>query len=323
MDFEPDQEEVPEFAIAIHGGAGVISRDIDPEIRDAYLESLENALEIGRAILDEGGTSLDAVEQVIRFMEDDPLFNAGRGAVMTNEGRHELDASIMDGSNLATGAVAGVTTVKNPISLARMVMENSRHVLFATQGAETFADQMGVERVDQEWFFTERRYQQLQRALERDAVERDHDGEESSSLKYIDDRKMGTVGVAALDRDGNLAAGTSTGGMTNKRFGRVGDSPIVGAGTYADNNSCAVSSTGTGEEFIRNVVAYQICAIMEYTGVGLQAAAEQVVFGKLQPNDGGIIAVSHTGEIAMVFNSPGMFRGAANSFGRFEVAIWD
>ncbi|MCC5932992.1 MAG: isoaspartyl peptidase/L-asparaginase [Candidatus Cyclonatronum sp.] len=314
-----------EYAIALHGGAGVISRDIDPEIKQQYVDSLAEALELGRSMLADGADALDVVEQVVRLLEDNPLYNAGRGAVMTNAETFELDASIMDGRNLAAGAVAGVTTVKNPITLARHVMENSRHVLFAGEGAERFADGAGVERVEQSWFYTERRHQQLIRARERDEVTLDHDDSAQSMNPYqaIDDNKYGTVGVAVLDRNGNLAAGTSTGGMTNKRFGRVGDSPIVGAGTYANNKSCAISSTGTGEEFIRHAVAFQICAIMEYTGASLNEAARIVIHDKLQPGDGGIIGVSHTGEIAMIFNSRGMFRGAADSNGRFEVAIWD
>ena len=298
-----------DYAIALHGGAGVISRDIDPEVRDGYLASLEEALTIGRDLLDAGGSSLDAVEQVIRFLEDDERYNAGRGAVFTSEGRHELDASIMDGRDLNAGAVAGVLTVRNPISLARKVMEESRHVMFAGEGAERFADMMDVERVDNSWFGTDRRRQQLERAREQAGLP--------------DVQPFGTVGVAALDRDGNLAAGTSTGGMTNKMPGRVGDSPVIAAGTYADNNSCAVSATGHGEKFIRNAVAYQICAIMEYQGATLQEAARIVIHEKLDEGDGGIVAVDHLGNIALEFSSPGMFRGAADSEGRFDVAIWD
>jgi len=309
--------ERPDFAIAIHGGAGVISPDMPAELRDQYLASLDNALHIGRDMLENGASGLDVVVAVITLLEDDPLFNAGRGAVMTNEATFELDASIMDGSNLAAGAVAGVRTVKNPIILARHVMEDSRHVLFAGEGAERFADMMGVERVEPSWFYTERRHEQLRRAQERDEVTLS----EQSNLP--DSYRMGTVGVAVLDSYGNLAAGTSTGGMTNKRFGRVGDSPIIGAGTYANNATCAVSATGTGEQFIRHAVAHQISAIMEYTGASLQEAAEKVIHGKLNPGDGGIIAVSHTGEIAMVFNSLGMYRAAADSKGRYEVKIWD
>ncbi|MCA1801032.1 MAG: isoaspartyl peptidase/L-asparaginase [Rhodothermaceae bacterium] len=313
-----------EYAIAIHGGAGVMSRDMPAETREAYIRSLTEALTIGRDLLAEGASSLDAIESVIRFMEDDPLFNAGHGAVLTNTGTAELDASVMDGRDLSAGAIAGVKTVKNPISLARHVMENSRHVLFAGEGAEHYADQAGVERVENSYFITDNRRRQLERAIERDEVSLDHSG--GSATGYFPESandRFGTVGVVALDRDGNLAAGTSTGGMTNKRFGRVGDSPIIGAGTYADNRTCAISSTGTGEEFIRNAVAYQISAIMEFTGASLHEAASIVVHEKLKEGDGGIIGVGSDGSIAMVFNTPGMYRGAANSEGLFDVKIWD
>jgi len=316
----PDQKE---FAIVLHGGAGVISRDIDPEVRDGYLASLEEALIIGRDLLDEDGSSLDAVEKVIRYLEDEERFNAGRGAVFTSEGRHELDASIMDGRDLNAGAIAGIRTVKNPITLARKVMEESRHVMFAGDGAERFADMMDVERVDNSYFNTDRRRQQLERAREQAAL---HDGAQTLPADRMAERDahpFGTVGVAALDRDGNLAAGTSTGGMTNKMPGRVGDSPVIAAGTYADNNSCAVSATGHGEKFIRNAVAYQICAIMEFQGATLEEAARIVIHEKLDEGDGGIVAVDYLGNISMEFSSPGMFRGAADSDGRFEVAIWE
>lgn len=308
--------EPMEYAIALHGGAGVISRDIDPEVRDGYLASLEEALTIGRDLLDAGGRSLDAVEHVIRYLEDDERFNAGHGAVFTSESRHELDASIMDGRDLNAGAVAGVRTVKNPITLARMVMEESRHVMFSAEGAEGFADMMEVERVDNSYFSTDRRREQLERAREQAVL---HDETQAHHVPH----PFGTVGVAALDRDGNLAAGTSTGGMTNKMPGRVGDSPVIAAGTYADNSTCAVSATGYGEKFIRNAVAYQICAIMEFQGATLAEAARIVIYEKLEEGDGGIIAVDHLGNIVMEFSSPGMFRGAADSAGRFEVAIWD
>ncbi|HSR67747.1 MAG TPA: isoaspartyl peptidase/L-asparaginase [Acidobacteriota bacterium] len=294
-----------DYAIAIHGGAGVIPRDIDPEIRQGYEDSLKQALELGRSMLEEGRASLDVVETVIRTLEDDPRFNAGKGAVYTWEGRHELDASIMDGRDLSCGAVTGVKTVRHPITLARKVMEETRHVFLSHDGAETFARQMDLERVENSFFDTERRRKQWQEM--RDRAE----------------QEMGTVGVAVLDKNGDLAAGTSTGGMTGKRWGRIGDSPVVGAGTYADNRSVAVSCTGTGEEFIRNVIAYQVSALMTFKGLSLQEAAEEVIHKTLKKGDGGLIAVSHRGEIAMVFNSDGMFRGAADSSGRFEVAIWD
>ena len=295
-----------DYAIAIHAGAGVISKSVDESTRGEYEESLRQALELGRKMLDQGASGLDVVEQVIHLLEDDPKFNASKGAVYTHDGKHELDASIMDGRTLACGAVSGVTTVKHPISLARRVMENSRHVFFTGSGAEKFADQTDLERVEPSYFDTPHRYKQWQEKLQK---------EEQPT-------ETGTVGVVVLDRQGNLAAGTSTGGMTDKRFGRVGDSPVIGAGTYANNRSVAVSCTGTGEEFIRNVVAHDIGALVEYKGISLQEAAQEVVHGKLKPGDGGIIAVSKKGEIALVFNSEGMFRGAADSSGRFEVAIW-
>ena len=310
---EPEPVATPvapkvEWALVVHGGAGVMSGWIEEEEnRDAYLEALAHAVEIGKSILESGGTSLDAVEEVVRYIEDETKFNAGKGAVFNHEGKHELDASIMDGSTLACGAVASVRTVKNPVSLARLVMENSKHVLFAADGAERFADEMGVERVDQKYFFNERRYEQWRKAVGADQV----------------DAEQGTGGAVALDVHGNLAAATSTGGLTNKSYGRVGDSPLVGAGTYADNSTCAVSCTGTGEEFIRNYIAARVSALMEYEGKTLQQAAEEVIHNVLKPGDGGLIAVGHDGEIALVFNSRGMFRGAADSTGRFEVGIWD
>ncbi|MBP3192174.1 isoaspartyl peptidase/L-asparaginase family protein [Natronogracilivirga saccharolytica] len=307
--------ERKDFAIVLHGGAGVIDRDIDPDVRDGYLASLEKALETGRDLLDNGGSSLDAVEQVIRILEDDERFNAGKGAVFTSEERHELDASIMDGRDLDAGAVTGVRTVRNPISLARKVMEESRHVMFAADGAELFADETDVERVENSYFSTDRRREQLRNAREQASVILDHSDDQKD--------KFSTVGVAALDRDGNLAAGTSTGGMTNKKPGRIGDSPVIAAGTYADNNSCAVSATGHGEKFIRNAVAYQVCAIMEYQGASLEEASRIVIREKLEEGDGGIIAIDKNGNIVMEFSSPGMFRGAADSGGLFEVAIWE
>jgi beta-aspartyl-peptidase (threonine type) len=294
-----------EWAIAIHGGAGVIDREKYADLAPEYEEALAAALRVGVGILESGGSSLDAVEQVVRVMEDDPHFNAGKGAVFTHEGANELDALIMDGRDLACGAVTGVRTVKNPISLARKVMEESKHVFFSGEGAEAFADETDLERVDPAYFFTQRRYDQLQAARERER------GSEE-----------GTVGCVALDRDGNLAAATSTGGLTNKLFGRIGDTPIVGAGTYADNRTCAVSGTGKGEQFIRHTVARSIAALMEYPGLSLEEAAERVIHGELDPGDGGMIGVARDGSIALVFNSPGMFRGAADSSGRFEVAIW-
>jgi len=296
------------FAIAIHGGAGTISRSIDESRKAGYIESLTAALTLGRDLLEEGAHSLDVAERVVRLLEDDPRFNAGKGAVFTLEGSHELDASIMDGRDLSCGAVTGVRTVKNPISLARMVMERTPHVMLAGDGAEKFAADMEVETVDPSYFDTERRRQQLLEAQKR-AAEKQSGG--------------GTVGVVALDLHGDLAAATSTGGTTNKMWGRIGDSPVIGAGTYADNRTCAVSCTGSGEEFIRHGVAHAVSSLVAHGGMTLQEAAEEVIFEVLKPGDGGLIAVGHDGSIAMVFNSVGMYRAAADSTGRFEVNIWE
>lgn len=303
----------PEFALAIHGGAGVIPKDMPAEKVAAYEEALKAALTHGRDRLAAGAAALDVVEEVVRMLEDAPEFNAGKGAVFTNDGRNELDAAIMDGRDLSCGAVARLTTVKNPISVARGVMESSRHVFMVGEGAEAFADELGVERVEAEYFFTQRRYDQWQGALERERAEK----------AAAEADKHGTVGCVALDSAGNLAAATSTGGLTNKRFGRVGDVPVIGAGTYADNRTAAISCTGKGEEFIRHNVAHSVSARMELAGESLQDAADAVIHGKLAAGDGGLIAVGHDGSIALVFNSPGMFRGAADADGRFEVAIWE
>jgi L-asparaginase / beta-aspartyl-peptidase len=301
----PEPSSKPRWSLAIHGGAGTIPKDIPESQKEQYLKSLRAALEVGQKVLAGGGTSLDAVEKVVRFLEDDPLFNAGRGAVFTNEGTHELDAAIMDGRDLSCGSVASLKTVKNPISLARMVMEKSPHVFMVGQGAERFADEMKVERVNQKYFFTQKRYDDWQKKLKEEA-EKDKD----------------TVGAVALDVHGNLAAATSTGGMTNKRFGRLGDVPVIGAGTYANNKTAAISATGWGEQFIKHTVAHDISALMEYKGLTLQQAADEVIHRKLQKDDGGVVAVGRDGSIALVFNSEGMYRGAADSNGRSEVAIW-
>ena len=307
---EPMPVSLPGYAIAIHGGAGVIPRDRDPAEIQAYREALSTALEVGRRILDEGGTALDAVQRTVLFLEDHELFNAGKGAVFTSEGTHELDAAVMDGSTLNCGAVSGVKTIKNPIALARLVMEKSRHVFLVGDGAEHFAREMQLEQVEQEYFSTRRRYEQWQKKVQAEKA-----GQTSSGF--------GTVGAVALDRDGHLAAATSTGGLTNKRFGRVGDVPIIGAGTYASDRTCAVSCTGIGEQFIRNTVARDVAALMEYRGLDLEEAARLVIHERLKPEDGGLIAVSREGRIALVYNSGGMLRGAADSEGRFEVNIWN
>lgn len=307
----PAEPERLEYALAIHGGAGVIARTMEVAEQQKYFDELRAALEAGRDQLAAGGASLDVVEAVVRRLEDSPLFNAGKGAVFTHDGGHELDAAIMDGRDLACGSVAGLRTVKNPITLARRVMESSPHVFMVGEGAERFAELMAVERVDQKYFFTERRYQQWQEALAKEAAE-------AAAPKD----KHGTVGAVALDRKGNLAAATSTGGTTNKRFGRVGDVPIIGAGTYADNRSCAISATGLGEQFIRHTVARSIAARVELSGMSIEEAAKAVI-GELDPGDGGVIVVDRWGRTALVYNSEGMFRGQTDSTGRVEVRIWE
>lgn len=299
----------PEWVLVIHGGAGTITREnMDPGTEHQYLEAMRAALEAGREVLSSGGPSIAAVEAAIRVLEDSPLFNAGKGAVFTHNGLNELDAGIMDGAARRAGAVIGVSHIKNPISLARLVMERSRHVVFAREGAEEFALEQGMELVPTGYFFTERRWRALMQAREREAAA--VGGNTTTSSVEPDDAKYGTVGAVALDREGRLAAGTSTGGLTNKRFGRVGDVPIIGAGTYADD-ACAISATGTGEYFIRNVVAHDICARARYFGIPLRDAADQVIMEVLPPQggDGGVIALDQRGEISMPFNTAGMYRG--------------
>ncbi len=293
------------WAIAIHGGAGVITREkMTPEMDKEHRESLNDALQTGKKILSQGGSALEAVEQTIRVMEDNPLFNAGKGAVFTHDGKNELDAAIMDGSNLAAGAVAGVTDLKNPITAARCVMTKSEHVMLSGAGASQFAREQGLEIVPPSYFYTRKRYDALQEALKRE--------------------KMGTVGCCALDKNGNLAAGTSTGGMTNKKYNRIGDSPVIGAGTYANNSTCAVSATGHGEFFIRWTVAHDISALMEYKGLSVKDAAELVVNGKLVKagGSGGVICVDKMGNVSLPFNSEGMFRGFATADGKEGVFIY-
>jgi len=299
----PGATEHESYTILIHGGAGTIDESIPDSVKRAYLGALSHALQIGKDILAKGGTSLDAVEQVLRYFEIDPKFNAGIGAVYTADTSHELDASIMDGHDLSCGAVAAVRHVAHPISLARLVMEKSPHVLLVAQGAEAFARQMGIDLVPSTFFDTPERYRQLMDAKQRA-------------------KEHGTVGCVALDVHGNLAAGTSTGGMTNKMPGRVGDSPLIGVGTYANNATCAVSCTGWGEKFIKNTVAFNVSALMAYKGMTLQQAADEVIYHRLEKDDGGLIAVDAHGNYAMPFNSSGMFRGVATAGGVFEVKIW-
>jgi L-asparaginase / beta-aspartyl-peptidase len=320
--FRPDQDRV-RWAIVLHGGAGTIDRDRPAEEIQACKHGLVEALDRGKRILRDGGTSLAAVETVIRSLEDNPLFNAGRGAVFTHDGEHELDASIMEGRSLGCGAVAGVRTVKNPISLARLVMEKPRHVLLSGDGADRFAAEMGVEQVPQEYFSTDRRRQQLKKALDREAESGNKQTQQDLGAKLTDAQKYGTVGCVALDVHGNITAGTSTGGRTNKMPGRVGDSPVIGAGTYANNSTCGLSATGAGEEFIRHAVTAQISLLMEHGGFSLQDAAEFVLKNRLHAGDGGIIGIDWQGRIVSVYTTAGMYRASANADGRNEVKIWD
>ncbi len=304
-------KDKPEYVLVIHGGAGNIKKENMTREKEArYIKKLSEVLEKGSKILKNGGSALDAVEASIRIMENSPLFNSGKGAVFNADGKNELDASIMDGKTLNAGAVANVTIIKNPISAARKVMEESAHVLLIKEGAEEFAKQQGLEIVEPEYFFDQNRWNSLQKIKKSEA------GEEP-----LPDEKHGTCGAVALDKFGNLAAGTSTGGMTNKKFGRVGDSPIIGAGTYANNKTCAVSATGHGEFFIRNVVAYDISALMEYKNMTLSNAANYVINEKLNAS-GGVIAVDNKGNIAMPFNTNGMYRGFINSNGEMDVKLY-
>ncbi len=304
------------LAIAIHGGAGVIDRArMSPEREAAYLAGLGAALDAGYGILEAGGTSLHAVTEAVRILEDDPQFNAGRGAVLNYDGEAELDASIMDGTGPRAGAVAGVRHVKNPILLARLVMDQSPHVMLISAGAEKFAQEKGLEWVPNTYFRTAYREQELRRAQQKDFT-RAAPGADPGTI-------TGTVGAVALDRARNLAAATSTGGMTNKRYGRVGDSPIIGAGTYANNETCAVSATGAGELFIRGVVAHDIHALVLYKQLSIGAAAKEAIHVKLERagGRGGVVAIDREGRIALEYNSEGMFRGARDSNGRREVAM--
>ncbi len=293
------------WALVVHGGAGNLQEEVlDFALELQYRQSLAEALQAGKKILQDGGTALDAVETTIRILEDNPLFNAGKGAAFNHDGRNELDASIMDGSNLGAGAVAAVTDIKNPISAARAVMTKSQHVMLSGAGASQFAREQGLEIVPPSYFRTDRKWNDLQELLKKE--------------------KHGTVGCVALDRQGNLAAGTSTGGMANKRYNRIGDSPVIGAGTYANNATCAISCTGHGEYFIRYAVAHDISALMEYKSLPIREAAEMVVMDKLVKagGDGGVIGVDCLGNITMTFNTPGMFRAFAVADGSEGVLIF-
>lgn len=315
------------YAMVIHGGAGtILKKNMSPEMEAAYIAVLTQALQAGYAEIKAGKTSMDAVEATIHVLENDPHFNAGKGAVFTHDGRNELDAAIMDGKTLMAGSVAGVTTIKNPISAARAVMEKSEHVMMVGAGAEQFAKEVGLEIVDPKYFWTKERWEGLQKAIKEDSTKAvlDHGNKKSELLGSKNhDYKFGTVGCVALDKAGNLAAGTSTGGMTNKKYGRVGDAPIIGAGTYCNNETAGISCTGWGEFYIRNVVAKTISDLMEYKGLSV-AEASKIVLDKVgkMGGDGGLIALDKKGNVALPFNTEGMYRGTITTDGKIEISIY-
>jgi beta-aspartyl-peptidase (threonine type) len=311
------------ISIAIHGGAGTILReDMSPELEEAYRLGLSEALEAGYAILEVGGTAVNAVKAAITVLEDNSLFNAGKGAVFTKKGVNELDAAIMDGQTLEAGAVAGVRNIRNPIQLASEVMQFSGHVFLSGKGANDFAIKQGIKLEPDEYFFSQYRYEQWREIRDSDLYQLDHKSDALVGL--MKDKKFGTVGCVACDQDGNISAGTSTGGMTNKQFGRIGDSPMIGSGTYANNKTCAISCTGHGEIFIRAVAAYDVSCLMEYKGMNLQEACETVVMKKLvaMKGEGGLIGMDAHGNAAFVFNSAGMYRGLKNSDGVKTIGIY-
>jgi beta-aspartyl-peptidase (threonine type) len=323
---EPEADNVSPFAIIIHGGSGDIDRSyVDSQRQVVYKEELNEALNLGYELLENGGTSLDAIQAAITYLENSPNFNAGKGSVYNSEMEQEMDASIMDGRTLNSGAVAGVNYIKNPILAARIVMDSSKHVMLSGQGAVIIAKRYGLEIVDSSYFYTEKRYNQIKSIL---------DAAKSNGKKHVyhptfssevDYTKYGTVGAVALDKDGNIAAGTSTGGMTNKRFGRIGDSPIIGAGTYANNSTCGISCTGTGEYFIRTLAAHEVSSIMKYDNRSLEEAMNQVIHQDIDSlgGDGGMIGLDYKGNVAWDFNTTGMFRGYKKSDGSTLVEIFE
>jgi beta-aspartyl-peptidase (threonine type) len=311
------------FSIAIHGGAGtILKEDMTTELEEEYRKALKESLDAGYGVLENGGSAVNAVKAAIVIMEDCPLFNAGKGAVFTKKGVNEMDAAIMDGSDLSAGAIAGVRNVRNPVELAEEVMLNSGHVFLSGKGANDFAIKQGIKLEPDEYFHSQYRYDQWREIRDSDLYQLDHKADKLVGL--MKDKKFGTVGAVACDGDGNLAAATSTGGMTNKRFGRIGDSPVIGAGTYANNKTCAISCTGHGEIFLKAVAAYDVSALMEYKNMSLQEACEEVVMKKLveMHGDGGLIGMDAKANVAMVFNSAGMYRGFRNSDGENEIAIY-
>lgn len=329
----PQQSTQHKWAIVLHGGAGVIERSsMTPEADAEYRSGLKRAITTAGAVLDKGGSAVDAVEAAIRVLEDDPLFNAGRGAVFAADGTIQMDAAIMDGATMRAGAVADVQHTRNPISLARAVMEKSPYVMLIGSGADAFAAHLGLQQAPQSYFFTERRWDSLIKQLQKEnlPIPARPPGAPPAPSKPLaffetpETHKYGTVGMVALDRNGNIAAGTSTGGIQAKRWNRVGDSPLIGAGTYASNQSCAVSATGTGEYFIRLTVARTICALVQYKGMGLQAAADEVVQRQLSAmhGDGGVIALTPDGQLAWSFNTPGMFRAKLRQGGTPQIGVY-
>ena len=311
------------FTLVIHGGAGTILKgDMTPELESAYLQALKEALEAGYAVLEEGGSSINAIKATIVMMEDNMMFNAGRGAVFTKKGVQEMDAAVMDGKTLEAGAVSGVRNVRNPIELAMEIMQNSNHVFLSGKGANDFAIKQGIKLEPDEYFFSQFRYDQWKAIRDSDNYSLDHTHQRLEEL--MKDKKFGTVGAVACDQHGNIAAATSTGGMTNKKYGRIGDSPIIGCGTYANNHTCGISCTGHGEMFIRTVAAYDVSCLMEYKGLDLEEAMNVVVNDKLMAihGEGGMIGVDNQGKPAMVFNSQGMYRGFKSSDGSTDVAIY-
>ena len=309
--------------MVIHGGAGtILKQDMTPELEQAYLQGLQEALDAGFAVLENGGTAVNAVKAAVVILEDNVLFNAGRGSVFTKKGVQEMDAAIMDGGTLLAGSIAGIRNVRNPVELAAEVMHNSNHVFLSGKGANDFAIRQGIKLEPDEYFFSQFRYDQWKAMRDSDNYSLDHTHQRLEEL--LRDKKFGTVGAVALDQHGNVAAATSTGGMTNKKYGRIGDSPVIGCGTYANNRTCAVSCTGHGEVFIRAVAAYDVSCLMEYRNFTLQEACEEVVLHKLvkMEGEGGLIAADAQGNTALVFNSQGMYRGVRTSEGRNEAAIY-
>lgn len=317
-------QEIP-FAIVIHGGAGTIKKEfISPEKEKEITKKLQEALDVGYLILEKGGSSLNAVQATVNVMEDSPLFNAGKGAVFNSNGKNEMDASIMDGKTLNAGAVAGIQNIKNPINAARLVMDSINHVMLSGKGAEAFAKKHGIQFENDAYFYTERRWNSLMKVKEKNDEKLLIKNARDLSANYVDEHKYGTVGAVAIDKNGNIAAATSTGGMTNKKFNRIGDSPIIGAGTYANNSTCGISSTGTGEFFIRTLAAHETSNLIQYKNLSLKDALHKVIFKEIEPlgGDGGMIGLDKNGVVAWDFNTEGMYRGYKKSTGENVVKLY-